>query len=116
MKRSCVHLAGWLITALLLLGCAPTQVIPIHVEPQPVSIYLDGEKLEQPESSLELKANRDHTLYFKRDGYKPKLVILRTGKIEGKDTLTPERVALELEAVVVSRPGLQLEFEDEGEE
>ena len=113
MKRRHVHLAGWLIAALLLLGCAPTQVIPIHVEPQPVAIYLNGEQLEEPGTRLELKANRDHTLYFKRDGYQSKLVILRTGEIDGEDRLTPERVDLELDAVARSRPGLQLEFEEE---
>ena len=114
MKRR-VHLAGWLMALLLSFGCAPTQVIPIRAEPQPILIYLNGEKLEEPKSSLELKANRNHTLYFKRDGYKSELVILRTQEIDGEDALRPERVDLELEALVESRPGLQLEFEDEDE-
>ena len=102
------------IAAAFATGCAPKQVIPIHVEPGPVVLYLNGEAQKETPESLKLKANRDHTLFFRREGYRPAMVVLETTKVEGKSVLRPERVDLELERLrASSRPGLSLTVEDE---
>ncbi len=100
---------------MLATGCAPTQVVPLQVAPQPVAIYLDKQLLEESPDSLKLKADRDHILFFKRPGYQPQLVVLRTQLIDGKESLNPSRVEIRLQELIKrSVPNLQLKFEDDG--
>jgi hypothetical protein len=104
---------GALFLALLLapLGCAPKQLIPLDVSPAPSQVFLDKEPLEEPPSQLELRAARDHTLFFKRAGYRSELVVLETRKIDGKERLVPERVELRLRPLSSGTQDLEVELE-----
>lgn len=103
--------SGWVLAAALLVACAPKQMIPLDVSPQPVSLYVDGEELEETPDSLELHADRDHTLFFKREGYRSQMVVLRTEKVDDKDRLVPADVKLVLQADIDTTPRLKVEME-----
>jgi len=97
------------------LGCAPKQLIPLDVSPAPSQVYLDKEPLEESPSELELRADRDHTLFFKREGYRSELVVLETREIDGKERLVPDRVELRLRPLRSGTRDLEVELEAEGE-
>ena len=61
--------------------------------PEEVKIYVDGRLLDEIPEELTLRADEDHTLYFKGEGYRPELVVLRT---DGADTpkLTPDTLCV----------------------
>ena len=101
------------VAALLLAvpGCAPKQVIPLDVTPAPSEVYLDKAPLEAPASQLELRADRDHTLFFKRSGYRSELVVLETREIDGKKRLVPARVELRLRPLGSGTQDLEVELE-----
>jgi hypothetical protein len=77
-------------------GCAPLQVVELSVDPPPTSVYVDGEAIDPVPGALELRADRDHKLYFKRDGYRPELVVLRSQAGEAGPRLEPGRVEARL--------------------
>jgi hypothetical protein len=95
------------------LGCAPKQMIPLDIGPEPLVVYLDGERLTEIPEELELKANRDHTFFVKRDGYRPKLVILTTHEFEGRHTLAPDAISLTLKPITDTTKALTIELEEE---
>ena len=90
----------WLsVVACLMLGtlaCAPKQRVPLDVAPAATSVYLDGEQLEEMPRELKLRSDRDHTLFFKSEGHRSELVVLRSGRREGKPRLEPAQVRLRL--------------------
>jgi hypothetical protein len=102
-----------LLPALLFapLGFAPKQLIPLYVSPAPSQVFLDKEPLEESPSQLELRADRDHTLFFKRAGYRSELVVLETREIDGKERLVPERVELRLRPLSSGTQDLEVELE-----
>jgi hypothetical protein len=95
-----------------LLGCAPTQMIGLDVGPEPVVLFVDGEPLDALPPSIELTANRDHTLFFEREGYRSQLIIVRTAEREGKDHLEPDRVELRLQRDTETAPSVSVEFDE----
>ncbi len=107
---------GVVCCAMLLLlsaaGCAPKQLIPLDVGPVPLEVYLDGKLLEGVPSELELKANRDHTVFVKRDGFRSQLMVLTTGEVEGRDRLTPEQVSVRLRRITDTEKALTIELEE----
>lgn len=96
-----------------LVGCAPKQPIPLDLGPMPLVVYLDGERLEEIPEELVLRANRDHTLFVKREGYRPQLVILTTREVGGKARLHPESISLELKRKTDTTKQLTIEFAEE---
>jgi len=86
--------------------------VPIDVGPLPLVIYLDGERLEEIPTELKLRASRDHTVFVKREGYRSQLVILTTKEIEGRPTLTPAEIALELRRITDTTKALTVELEE----
>jgi hypothetical protein len=87
------------VVACFLLGtlaCAPKQRVPLDVVPAATSVYLDGEQLEEMPRELKLRSDRDHTLFFKSEGHRSALVVLRSRRREGKPRLEPARVRLRL--------------------
>lgn len=106
-------LACVLVLSLLgLSGCAPKQPIPLDLAPAPLVVYLDGERLDEIPEELILRANRDHTVFVKRDGYRPQLVILTTGEVEGEAVLTPDSISLELKRITDTAKALTVELEE----
>ena len=107
---------GWLLLGFVaFVGCAPTQMIGLDVGPEPLVVYVDGEPMKELPPSLELTANRDHTLFFQREGYRSQLIIVRTSEREGEDRLEPERVELRLKRLADTAPSVSVEIEEESE-
>ncbi len=109
--------AGLMALLLVLagVGCAPTQLIAISAGPEPVVLYVDGEELEAVPETLELKANQDHTLFFRREGYQPQLVVVRTREHEGEPRLEPATVEVRLKRMATSGPNITVEIDEDGE-
>ena len=82
--------------AFALAGCAPMQVVPVDVGPGPVELYVDGERAEAVPARLELRADRDHKIFVKRDGFRPELVVLESRTVEGREQLVPGEVRVQL--------------------
>lgn len=78
-------------------GCAPKQRIPLDVGPGPVLVFIDGELVPETPEAVELRADRDHKVFVKREGYTPQLVVLETSERDGRDRLLPARVDVRLE-------------------
>ena len=83
-----------LCCALSILGCATRQRIPIDCVPENVTVYLDGEALEEVPTAVELDPKRPHTLYFKGDEIVPELVVFETTDVDGVARLSPEEVCV----------------------
>lgn len=91
-------------------------MVRLAVEPEPVVLFVDGERVEGVPEQLELTANRDHTLFFQREGYRSQLIIVRTREGEdGVDVLSPDRVEVRLKRETTSAPGITVELDDESE-
>lgn len=111
---------AWLVANMLLVsvtGCAPTQMIGLAVSPEPVVLFVDGDRVDGLPESVELTANKDHTLFFQREGYRSQLIIVRTAEREdGEDYLSPERIEVTLKRAATTAPGITVELEEpEGE-
>ncbi|MEE3330228.1 MAG: hypothetical protein VX246_05110 [Myxococcota bacterium] len=78
-------------------GCAPKQRIPLDVGPGPVLVFIDGELVLETPEEVELRADRDHKVFVKREGYTPQMVVLETSELDGRDRLQPARVDVRLE-------------------
>jgi len=80
--------------AAALVACAPKQKIPLDCVPEDVAIYVDGIRLEEVPSDLELRSDRPHTLYFKGADFMPELVVLNSEEVDGKARLSPSEVCV----------------------
>ena len=111
--RRAMQLAGCGLAALAAAGCAPKQVIPLDVSPPPSEVYLDKQPLDGAPRELELRADRDHTLFFKKPGYRPELVVLESLEVDGEERLVPERVELRLRPLASGTQQIEVELEGE---
>lgn len=94
------------LAVLLLLiapSCAPKQRVPLDLGPGEVELYVDGERSTAVPLEVELRADRDHKLFVKRQGYLPELVVLETGEVEGDAVLRPSQVRVRLAPVIGDR-------------
>ena len=108
---------GVCVLSVALAGCAPTQMIGLSVSPEPVVLFVDGKRLDELPESVELTANKDHTLFLQREGYRSQLIIVRTAEREdGEDFLSPERVDVSLKREATSAPGITVEIDEAEEE
>jgi len=102
-----------LVAASLGIACAPKQVIPLDVAPDAVTVFLDGEALAGTPSQLELRSDRDHKLYFKRAGYRPEMVVLRSTENGSQPGLEPTEIRVRLAPLTgPARKDLVIELED----
>jgi len=104
----------WIRAAAILLlmlsaACAPKQRIPLEVAPRPATLFVDGEALESIPDELELRSDRPHVLFFKRDGYRSQRVVLETVEVDGRPRLEPDVVSIEL--APAARGGRELVIE-----
>ena len=97
---------------LLTLACAPTQIVPIWVEPTPVQVFVDGHRLQSTAPrEVELRADRGHVLQFERTGYQTEQVVLLSGRWRGKPHLQPEEIFVKLIPVRRQRPEVEAELD-----
>lgn len=101
----CALLAG------LVAGCAPRQWITLDLGPDPPRVWVDGAEHAAAADGLELRADRDHTLYFKQPGHRPRLVVVES--VEGAEgpELRPDLVRVRL--LPIARGGTEVEVEIE---
>ena len=115
-RRAGLIRVSWILSVLsgltVLPGCAPTQMIALDVGPEPIVVFVDGEPLQELPPSIELTADRDHTLFFQREGYRSQLIIVRTALREGEDHLEPEQVELRLKRVTDTAPSVSVELDE----
>ena len=98
------------LLGLLSMACAPRQQVPLAVYPPDAELFLDGEVLEQAPEVLDLRSDRDHTLFVKSSGYQSELVVLRSLKRPEKGPeLAPESVAVRLKSLDPSGRELVIE-------
>ena len=95
-------------------GCVTRQRVPLDVGPGPVLLFVDGELATEIPEELELRADRDHKIFVKRDGYTPELVVLESRELDGRDRLEPPRIEIRLKRKRGDRD-VRIE-DDEGEE
>ena len=89
--------------AAVLVACAPKQKIPLDCVPEEVVIYVDGNRLDEMPSVLELRSDQPHTLYFKGSDFAPELVVLTSEEVEGKAKLSPAEVCVKPRYIGVKR-------------
>jgi hypothetical protein len=89
--------------AAVLVACAAKQQIALDCVPEEVVIYVDGSRLEEMPSVLELRSDHPHTLYFKGPDFAPELVVLNSEEVEGKAKLSPAEVCVKPRYVGVNR-------------
>ena len=86
--------AIWAVVGVL--GCVPKQRVPLDITPIATHLYLDGEPVDGMPRELKLRSDQDHTLFFKSEGHRPELVVLRSSLHQGKPRLEPAGVHLRL--------------------
>lgn len=107
---------AWVGSLGVALACAPTQIVPMGLEPAPVEVFVDGRRLEEPNpSQVELRADRGHVLQFERAGYRSEQVILISGQWEGRPHLQPEEIFVQLLPLDGRKPEVEVELEPSGE-
>lgn len=94
-RKSIVSL-GVAAFALANSGCAARQFVPIEIEPAPTEVFLDREPVELENGGLELRADRPHVLYFKRDGYQPLPIVIESREGAEGPQLSPAVVRARL--------------------
>jgi hypothetical protein len=79
--------------AAVLVSCVPEEVV----------VYVDGTRLDEVPSTLDLRSDRPHTLYFKGSDFTPELVVLNSEEVEGKMKLSPSEVCVKPRYVGMKR-------------
>lgn len=93
------------------LACAPTQIVPVWVEPAPSRVFVDGQQLEDSNlRQIELRADRGHVLQFERSGYLTEQVVLISGRWRGKAHLQPQEIFVKLIPLERRRPEVEVQL------
>jgi hypothetical protein len=101
---------AWVVVAVLASACqGPTQRVPLTLEPDRVSVFVDGEPLSEVPMELELRSDRAHVLFFRREGYRAERRVLQTRMREGEPWLTPAEVHVRLLPTVPRESDLVIE-------
>ena len=103
------------LLAMLAPGCAAKQRVTLDCIPEAVTVYVDGEALDEVPEDLKLRRDRHHTLFFKGPGYRSEMVVLRSEEKDGELWLSPGEVCVRPVLVDVERQ-LQIEVEEEAPE
>ena len=112
-RHRVAHAIGLLAFAAGAAACAPVQKIALDCVPEEVTIYVDGRALEGSPQEIELRADRAHKIYVKVPGQAPQLLVLEPDvDDEGRQTLEPADVCIEVRAVGLDRE-LPIEVEEE---
>jgi PEGA domain-containing protein len=96
------------LAALCAAGCAHYQSVGVESDPAGADIYLDGELVGKTPMEVDVGRDAAHTLYLKREGYRPELVLLERHEAnDGIDFLTPADVTRRLSPGPSSDPDLE---------
>jgi len=90
------------------------QRVPLFVGPGPVEVYVDGERLDPVPREIELRADRDHKVFVKREGFQPELVVLEATDAGDRPMLQPPDVRVELRPKRAGSGEVQIEEIGEG--
>ena len=94
--------------ALALSACGHYQTIGVETDPPGAQVYLDGNPVAKTPATLQVGRDRAHTIYLKREGYKPELVVLdRHTATDGIDYLTPADVTKRMNPGPSSDPEME---------
>lgn len=95
-------------------GCAtPLQPLGVVSEPPGAEVYVDGAPAGTTPLELALPPAADHSVYLKKDGYRPELVVLSPNRgPDGVEFLTPADVRVRLVPLADPR-GREVEIEVE---
>lgn len=96
------------------LGCASQQTIPVRCVPETVTVYVDGEALDEVPDSLTLRADQHHVLFFRGAGYRPEMVLLESEERDGRLVLSPGSLCVDPVFLGVERK-IEVEVEEDGE-
>jgi hypothetical protein len=89
-------------------GCASYQNVGVESDPPGAEIYLDGKPVGQTPQNLRISREAAHTVYLKKEGYRPELVVLeKRDAVDGIDYLTPADVVRRLSLGPSSDPELE---------
>ncbi len=86
-------------------------MIVLDVGPEPLVVFVDGKPLKEVPPAVKLTAKQDHKLFFKREGYRSELIVVRTGSRDGEPYLVPERVELRLIRDTDTAPSVSVELD-----
>ena len=112
MLEGQVRLCGVGVLGLFLLACAPTQVVPIQMAPEPVTVFVDGRRLPEKDSrQVELKADRAHVFLFKKEGYQSEQVVLRSEPGPERPRLEPNGIVVKLIPLEGRKPGIAVSLD-----
>lgn len=96
-----------LVTLCFAAACAPKQKITLDCIPKEVVVYVDGERLDELPTELDLRSDAPHTVFVKGPGIEPKLVVLTSEELEGRSWLSPSSICVQPRLLEVRR---ELEF------
>jgi hypothetical protein len=99
-----------LLTAISCAAFAPFQRVPIDTAPRDAVVFIDGHQAGKSPMGANLRADRDHVVFLKREGYRPELVVIETQRPEGRPRLEPPEVLIQLVPLDKDRD-LQVEIE-----
>jgi len=103
--------------ALLLAACASYQNVAIESDPPGAEIFLDGKSVGDTPQSLRISREQPHTVYLKKEGFRPELVVLEKHDANDDiDYLTPADVVKRLSPGPSSDPELERRLKIEAEE
>ena len=106
-----------LLLALLLPACAAYQNVAIESDPPGAEIFLDGKSVGSTPQNLRVSREQPHTVYLKKEGYRPELVVLEKHDANDDiDYLTPADVVKRLSPGPSSDPELERRLKIEAEE
>ena len=109
------RLMGWgfaVLAGVSLAGCAPWQVVGVSAGPQPLEVFVDGQRIaELPGEGLRLRSDRSHVLHFERPGYRSEQVIVESFVGEDGPLLRPATVSVQLRPVEIRSPQIDVELQ-----
>lgn len=105
----------WGVAVLLsagLVGCAPWQVVGVEAGPEPLDVFVDGQRIvELPGDGLRLRSDRSHVLHFEKPGYRSEQVIVESLVGEEGPLLRPASVSVQLRPVEIRSPQIDVELQ-----
>ena len=94
------------------MACAPTQIVPVSMEPVPMSVFVDGQRLPGTGSQkVQLKSDRAHVFLFKKEGYRSQQVVLRSEPGPDRPRLEPEEIRVQLIPIEGRKPEIAVSLD-----
>lgn len=114
MRHTRVRWGVTVASAAVGFGCATTQTVDLQCVPNDVTVYVDGRELDGNPESIELRADRDHKVFFKGGPYEPQMVVLESTDHDGESRLEPAGLCTET-TFVKMRPEVEVSVDPSDE-